>query len=140
MSHLPITLGVAIVLGVLFLGLSIRVIMQRGRTKVSLGAGSAGGFQFGNECDASPLFVAIRAQANFAEYVPFSLILIALNEEAGAPRAIVLAMAAMLVLGRLLHPLGLSRIAPNFFRASGVILNLLALVIAIGYGAYVLLS
>ncbi len=94
MSHLPITLGVAIVLGVLFLGLSIRVIMQRGRTKVSLGAGSAGGFQFGNECDASPLFVAIRAQANFAEYVPFSLILIGLNEEAGAPRAIVLATPA----------------------------------------------
>jgi len=58
----------AAILVALFLSLSVRVIGLRRRLKVAVGDGGS-----------EPLLRAIRAQANFAEYVPFSLLLIAFS-------------------------------------------------------------
>ena len=61
-------------LGLLLLALSINVIRDRFRTKVSLGDGN----------DAL-LQKSIRAHGNFVEYAPLGLVLIAVAELQGAP-------------------------------------------------------
>ena len=73
MSPAPITTIYASLLGLLFVALSLRVIRTRGCVGVALGSG------------ADPLLQrAVRVQANFAEYVPLALVLMALVEIAGA--------------------------------------------------------
>lgn len=49
----------------------------------------------------------IRAQANFAEYVPFALLLIALLEARGGSHALVLTLLVILLVARLIHPIGM---------------------------------
>ena len=63
----------AAVLGILFCLPSLNVVRARGATKISLGDGGD-----------TVLSRHIRAHGNFVEYVPLSLILILLIEEAGA--------------------------------------------------------
>ena len=65
---LLITSIIAAVLTIIFIKLSFAVIGLRRKNKVGLGSG-------GHE----DLERAIRAQGNFAEYVPFGIILIARN-------------------------------------------------------------
>ncbi len=77
--------------GVLF-ALSVRVIRLRRRLKVSVG-------DAGDEDMAR----CIRAQANFAEYVPIALLLILLLELAGTPAALLHLLGAVLLVGRLVH-------------------------------------
>ncbi len=126
MQFPAITLLTAGVLALLFLLLSYRVIRQRLATGASLGDG-AGTVAMGEERNASPLFVASRTQANFAEYVPLSLVLLLLLELVGAPTWAVGTLAGMLVAGRLMHPIGMLRPAPNPFRAGGILLQWLML-------------
>ena len=71
---LIVTSIIASILTLIFVRLSFAVIGLRRKNKVSLGSG-------GHE----DLERAIRAQGNFAEYVPFGVILIACLELNGAP-------------------------------------------------------
>ena len=57
---------------------------------------------------------AIRAQGNFAEYVPFGLILIACLELNGAPMWLVLIPGVALIVGRLIHAKGINTPPPDF--------------------------
>jgi uncharacterized membrane protein YecN with MAPEG domain len=82
----------------LLLAFSAQVSRWRGRAKANLGDG-------GN----AALARWIRVQGNFVEYVPMALLLLALLELAGAPRAWLLAGGSALFVGRLLHAWGLSR-------------------------------
>lgn len=75
---LLITSLIAVVLTMIFIKLSFAVIKLRRQNKVGLGNG-------GND----DLERAIRAQGNFAEYVPLGIILIACLELNGAPWALV---------------------------------------------------
>lgn len=96
MFYLPISLTVAGAAAILNLWLAIRVIRQRFAARVLIGDGG----------DAR-LAARMRAQANFAEYTPIVLILIALIELARGS-ALALWIAAMLYLvGRILHPFGM---------------------------------
>jgi uncharacterized membrane protein YecN with MAPEG domain len=74
-----------------------------------------------------PLLVAARTHANFAEYVPMILVLLAIVELQGTRHWIVEALAVLLVLARVLHPMGMGRKVPNPFRAGGAVLTFLAL-------------
>ena len=65
---------IASVLTIIFIKLSFAVIGLRRKNKVGLGNGGH-----------DDLERAIRAQGNFAEYVPFGIILIACLELNGAP-------------------------------------------------------
>jgi uncharacterized membrane protein YecN with MAPEG domain len=123
MTNIPIALGTAGILGILYVVLSVRVTRSRWESKVSVGDGSGPAVPFGKEDETAKLRVAIRSHANFAEYVPLSLILLAGIEAAGANRALCLALAGMLILSRLLHPIGMARKAPNPFRAGGAMLS-----------------
>ena len=67
-----ITLIYAGLLGLLFLLLSFWVVKRRAQFKVMIGEG-----------EAPEMLSAIRAHGNFAEYVPLTLLLMALCELAG---------------------------------------------------------
>lgn len=70
----------------------------------------------------------IRAQGNFIEYVPLALLLLALSELQGADQFAVVGTAAALVLGRLLHAMGmLSGSTP--LRGAGMILTYVSLLL-----------
>jgi len=123
MTTIPITLGTAGILGIFYVVISLRVTAARWKTKVSVGEDTAQPASFGAESAVSPLRIAIRSHANFAEYVPIALILLGGIEAAGANRALCLILAAMLILGRAAHPIGMARKAPNSFRAGGAMLT-----------------
>ena len=89
---MPITMLYAGALGLVLLVLSARVIQARGATKVYMGDG-------GNEL----MLRRMRGQANFVEYVPMALILMALLELRGAPAWELHALGATLLVARLLH-------------------------------------
>lgn len=92
MSMLPITTLYASLLALLLLGLSIRVVQGRSTYRVNLGDG-------GNQS----MQRRIRAQANFIEYVPMLLVLLALLEAAAMPGWLVHGFGATLLVARLLH-------------------------------------
>jgi uncharacterized membrane protein YecN with MAPEG domain len=52
---------------------------------------------------------AVRVQANFAEYVPFAVLLLVFAEITGLPTAAVHGAGILLVASRLLHAAGLAR-------------------------------
>ncbi|MEN9944816.1 MAG: hypothetical protein RLY18_774 [Pseudomonadota bacterium] len=100
---LLVTSIIAAVLTIIFIKLSFNVISLRRKNKVGLGNG-------GHE----DLERAIRAQGNFAEYVPFGVILIACLELNGAPWWLVLVPGIFLIIGRLVHAKGINTPPPDF--------------------------
>ena len=104
---LIVTATTASVLGLLLAKLSLNVIGQRRKLSVGMGDG-------GHEA----LTRAIRAQANLAEYAPIALILLACLELNEGPMWLTVTLASLLVLGRLLHPVGI-KTAEAAWQASG---------------------
>ena len=98
-----ITSIIASVLTIIFVRLSFAVIRLRRKNKVGLGSG-------GHE----ELERAIRAQGNFAEYVPFGIILIACLEINGAPWWLVAVPGITLIAGRLIHAKGINMPPQDF--------------------------
>jgi len=98
-----ITSIIASVLTIIFVRLSFAVIRLRRKNKVGLGNG-------GHE----ELERAIRAQGNFAEYVPFGIMLIACLEINGAPWWLVAVPGITLIAGRLIHAKGINMPPPDF--------------------------
>ncbi len=98
MDNLTITPMYAGMLGIILLVLSIRVVaVVRAKGNVLYGDGG------------NPDFTTVmRGQANFVEYVPLILILIAMAEAGGTSSTWVHAMGGALVVGRVLHPFGLT--------------------------------
>lgn len=107
----------ALPLAFLLILLSVRVIAARRRSRIPLGA----------EGDAG-LLRAARAQGNCAEYAPLGLLLLALAEANGAPGVALHALGLILVAGRALHALGVSRAPEDFrLRVAGIALTFTAL-------------
>jgi hypothetical protein len=104
MTPLPITSFYAALLAGLLVWLSIRVIGERRRARIAVGTGEDQG-----------LLRASRAQANFVEYVPMALILVALLEAAGTGPFLLHALGVALLGGRVVHGLGIVR-QPEDFR------------------------
>ena len=106
--------------GLLLIFLSHRVIRRRQRLDIALGD------------DGEPqIRRAMRVQANFVEYAPIALILIALAELQGHAFWLLHGLGSLLVCGRLLHAFGVARDPENFrFRVAGMTLTFAAIVIA----------
>jgi hypothetical protein len=100
---LLVTSIIAAVLTIIFVKLSFSVISLRKKNRVGLGSG-------GHE----DLERAIRAQGNFAEYVPFGIVLIACLELNGAPWWLVALPGITLIIGRLIHAVGINVPPPDF--------------------------
>lgn len=86
------------ILALLYVLLSARVIRIRMRTKTKLGDGSH-----------MDLTNAIRAHGNFAEYVPFALLMMALLSYQGLPALWLHVLGCTLLLGRVVHAYSITK-------------------------------
>jgi uncharacterized membrane protein YecN with MAPEG domain len=109
MTILPITLSTAAAAAVLNIWLSSRVVLARRPLKISVGDG-------GNEA----VLRRMRAHANFAEYAPIFLILLAAIELAGGNSRILWVVAVVFVLARVSHGLGMDAGSPRLLRMIGM--------------------
>lgn len=110
---MPITALYAAILTPLFIVLSARVIRARHSGRVPIGDGGD-----------KELLRRIRVHANFAEYVPLALILMGLAESLKADPWYLNALGAVLVLGRVLHAVGVSSLNERFaLRTAGMSLT-----------------
>ena len=114
-------------LGLLIVVLGLRVSAIRRSAHVSLGDGG------------NPLLEErIRAHGNAVETIPIALILMGLAERALGQPWYLVAMAVVLVVSRLIHPIGMARPSPNAARVLGIlgtwsVIGILALIL-IGSG------
>lgn len=119
---LPITLTIAAAAALLNIWLALRIGRLRVSKKVSIGHGG----------DAL-LETRMRAQANFGEYTPFVLILLALIELAKGSQTWLWLVAIAYILARIAHAFGMERPAPNKLRAGGALITMLVLLGLAGY-------
>ena len=107
---MPITALYAALLAPLFVLLAIRVIAARRSARVAVGDGG----------DAE-LRRRMRVHANFAEYVPFALLLMALAESLGIAPWLIHVLGLALLGSRLSHAWGMSHAREVFgFRVAGM--------------------
>ena len=121
----PITALYGAILGVFNVALAANVSRVRGKVQVFLGTG-----------DSEELALAVRRHANNAEYVPLALVLLLTAELAGGASGVLHGVGGALVLGRLLHAVGIG-VKPSAPRALGALLTWLAIAAAGVYAALV---
>ena len=123
MQQLEVTTFTAAICGLIYLVLSYRVSQTRMSEKIAMGDG-------GN----LDLIARMRTQANFGEYVPIILILMALIEFETGYSVLLGITSAVLILARVLHALGMARPSPNPFRVSGTAATWITLLILSVWG------
>lgn len=112
------------ILGIVFLVVTMMVGMQRRNAKVSVGDG-------GDE----QLLRAMRRQANFVETAPLGLLLMFLcelnvSDIFGAAPNYIYGIGGALVVGRICHAIGMTSDKYFIFRAGGMMLTLLAILVS----------
>ena len=105
------------ILALWFVLLSLRVVNLR-----------RGGISFGDNGDVGVTRV-VRAQANFAEYVPLALLMMGFLEASRYSIYLLHAFGITLVVARLFHGLALSFGRPRFGRFAGSALTFVVLLI-----------
>ncbi len=106
--------------GWIFIGLSLRTVILRRSLHVPLG-----------DAGHETLLRAMRIHANFAEYVPLSLLLIYFAEQRSAPVWMLHALGSALLIARVLHAYGLSSASIKTpFRPAGLALTLTVMLTA----------
>ncbi len=115
-----VTGGYAAVLGLLYIALSVRTLRMRKNLQIAVGDGGS-----------AEMLRAMRVHANFAEYTPIALLLIAMAELNGVNALIIHALGAALLLGRLSHAWGVRQMSETFFfRIFGMAMSLTTIAIA----------
>ena len=110
-----ITWVVGGILGIIYFGLSARIMFLRNKHQISLGNGKI-----------DELELAIRVHGNFAEFVPLCLILLFFSESTLQSKGFIYALGGMLIVGRIAHAFALyTNNRPA--RVVGVILTMLTL-------------
>lgn len=100
--HAPtITAGYLAILALLYAALALQVIRLRQGNRAAFGDG-----------DNAKLRSAIRAHANFVEYVPIITLMVAFLEMSAVPATRAHLLMGALLIGRVLHPVGMYA-APN---------------------------
>jgi uncharacterized membrane protein YecN with MAPEG domain len=95
--HMPsITAAYLAILSLLYTALAVRVARLRQGNRAAFGDG-----------DSAKLRSAIRAHANFIEYVPIITLMVAFLEMSGATALRIHVLMGTLLVSRLLHPLGM---------------------------------
>ncbi len=107
----------AAILALIFIGLSVRTLRLRRQLNIVVG-----------DRNDQQMLRSMRVHANFAEYVPLSLLLIYMFEAGNGMTNVVHALCLALIVGRLLHAYGVSRIEEDYrFRVFGMALTFTAL-------------
>ena len=115
------------ILALFFVGLSVRILRLRRSLKIAIGDGGD-----------KKMLRAIRVHSNFAEYVPFGLLLLYLAETQGAPSAAIHGVGLCLLIGRLSHVYGVSQENEQFrYRVLGISVTLTAFVASAGFLLFV---
>lgn len=121
-TYPSITAVYAAVFALILVALSAWVVAGRFGTDTLHGDGGNEGLQ-----------KRIRAQANFAEYVPFALLLVALLEARGAGPVFVNLLLIALLVARTAHPIGMlapKNSAQQFgCRGGGIVLTFAVMVV-----------
>jgi len=100
----------AALLAFFYVYLSARTIGVRLKAKISIGDGGD-----------DEMLRAMRMHANFAEYAPITLILLAFLDLQGGPIWLLHTLGVLFVLARLSHAYGISSVqAPGKFRVAGM--------------------
>ncbi len=103
--------------------LSVRVIGQRRSARVAIGHG-----------EDKALLRRMRVHANFIEYVPMALILLALAENLKTTPLLLHVMGLALLVGRVLHAYGVSQDHENLnLRVTGMALTFTAIMLGAIY-------
>ena len=114
------------ILGIVFFLLSMRVISNRVRARVNLLDG-------GDEA----LTRVMRVHGNFAEYVPFALLLMALAEIQGGSGLFMHVLGTVLIVCRLCHAYAITATTgQNPFRQIGFVGTFGVIIFAGGYSIY----
>ena len=117
---MTVTASYAALLALMYMGISCWVVLLRRRHSVGIGDGKV-----------HELKRAIRVHGNFAEYVPFGLLLLGFLEMLGEHPQLLHALGGSLVVARILHFRGLSaNPGVSFGRFWGTSLTLLVMGIA----------
>jgi uncharacterized membrane protein YecN with MAPEG domain len=122
--HAPSITGFYLaILALLYVVLALQVSRLRRGNRVLFGDG-----------DNIKLRSAIRAHANFAEYVPIIVLLVAMLEMSGMPATRVHLLMGALLVSRLLHPLGMY-VGPRTLqfqicRVGGIVITVIVLLAA----------
>lgn len=104
----------AALLGLVYLYLSVRTLRVRRKLRIAVGDG-------GNV----DMLRAMRAHANFSEYVPLALLILFFIESSQASKWMVHMGGIALTTGRILHAYGVSQVDEKFqYRVSGMGLTL----------------
>ena len=119
---LPVTLTIAAATAVVNLWLAFRIVPTRVKNNVLVG-----------DNDDLRLRSRMRAHANFAEYAPFVLILMALIELAGGSAMWLWIAGLAFVLARIAHGLGMDRPTSNPLRAGGALATWVVLALLAGW-------
>ena len=115
---LSITALYASLLGLIFIFLSYRVVGIRKGESIGIGDG-------GNQA----LQLACRVHANFSEYVPVALILLAILEINAWSAIYVHILGATLLVARVLHAIGYGKNSGvSFGRFAGIVLSWLVII------------
>ena len=110
----------AAIFAVMFVVLSFNVIRMRKRHKVGIGTGRNPAVER-----------AMRVHANFAEYTPFALLLLAFLELNKMNAAALCALCTVLLAGRLSHAYGVSMENERFiYRTAGMVMTFSVILIA----------
>lgn len=117
---MPITALYAGLLAIVFVVLSFRTIGARRAARIEIGDGSD-----------RELLRRMRVHANFAEYVPIALILMALAETMKSAAILLHGIGLMLLVGRIVHAYALSQ-SPHILRlrVAGMVATLTAIMAA----------
>jgi uncharacterized protein len=124
-SLLPVvTTFYASILGLMAAILTIQVIIKRVRLRVESGDGGK-----------PAMAQAIRAHGNFAEHVPFTLLLLACVESIGGVPLMLHILCILLIIARCLSALGLSHsLNPSLPRQAGASITILVMIVTSFYG------
>ncbi len=122
MGSVTITAFYAGILAILLVILSVRVVINRVKSRRSSEP------QGGGEEALQPI---IRGQGNFTEYVPFAVVLIGYLEFTGSSSDLIHGLGIALVIARVLHPFGLRvEPGPTVLRVVGAVVTWLVLLVA----------
>ena len=113
MNMLSVTPIYIALLGLMFLPFTMRIGYCRGKNKIRLGDGGD-----------KTLLRLIRGQGNFIETVPIAIVMLVLMEMLGAGHAWLHSFGALLVVGRLLNYLGITKPKPSICREIGMSMTL----------------
>ncbi len=108
-------------IGLVFMLLSVRTLLLRRKLKIGIGDGKN-----------IEMLRAMRVHANFAEYVPITLILVVMLEINEASPLLLHALCVSLLAGRILHAFGVRRVDENYtYRVCGMAFTFTSLGFAI---------